>query len=98
MRRSAPSPPPAGAATPVADVSVLEAARRELGLTVGELWLRYFHLGGMSTSLEVDAILNGALVATAANHDRLAVALNERFAEQGGDHPIPYCSDEAGPS
>lgn len=75
-------------------VDVLELARRDVGFSVAELWCRYFALGGMSTALEVDAVLNGALVATASDRDRLAVALNERYAEMGGDHPVPYAGDE----
>lgn len=81
---------------PVAEVTdVLEQARRELELSVAELWLRYFSLGGMSTALEVEAILNGALLATGHDRDLLAVALNERYAELGGDHPVPYEGDQA---
>ena len=72
---------------------LLETARRELGLSHGELWLRYFALGGMGTSLEVEAYLYGALVPS--DHDRnvIAVALNERFAELGRDHPLRYTED-----
>ena len=75
-------------------VDVLERARRETGLAFGDLWFRYFALGGMSTVLEVEAVLYGARIAT--NHDRnlLAVALNERYAEMGGDHPVPYIAVE----
>jgi hypothetical protein len=76
-------------------VDVLERARRDVGLTVTELWFRYFALGGMQTPIQIDAVLNGALVATDVDRDRLAVALNERFAELGGDHPVPYAGDEA---
>lgn len=76
-------------------VDILEQARRDTGMSVGDLWFRYFALGGMSTPVEIDAILNGALVASVIDRDRLAVALNERFAELGGDHPVPYAGDEA---
>jgi hypothetical protein len=31
------------------------------GLTVDELWLRYFSLGGDAGQLEIDAYLNGAI-------------------------------------
>lgn len=75
-------------------IDILEQARRDTGMSVGDLWFRYFALGGMSTPIELDAILNGALVATVVDRDRLAVALNERFAELGGDHPVPYAGDE----
>jgi hypothetical protein len=74
-------------------VHPLEAGRRELGLPIGELWMRYFALGGMSAALEVEAVLHGALVTSANDHDLLAVALNERFSELGRDHPIAYSGD-----
>jgi len=73
---------------------VLEVARRDLGFSVVQLWYRYFALGGMSTALEVEAVLNGALVMSSVDRDRLAVALNERYAELGGDHPVPYTGDD----
>ena len=40
--------------------------------------------------------LENAVLDIAEPHDRdlLAVALNERFTEIGGDHPIPYSADE----
>ncbi len=71
----------------------LEQARRDVGLSVDDLWMRYFALGGMSTALEVEAYLFGALVPAPRDHDVLAVALNERFSELGGDHPVPYSGD-----
>lgn len=75
-------------------IDVLEQARREVGLSIADLWMRYFTLGGMSTALEVEAILFGALIADAHDRDVIAVALNERFAELGGDHPVPYSGDD----
>lgn len=79
-------------------LDLLEVARRDVGISVAELWCRYFALGGMYTALEVDAVLNGALVMQTIDRDRMAVALNERYAELGGDHPVPYVADEADPS
>jgi hypothetical protein len=75
-------------------IDPLEKARRGLELSVADLWWRYFAIGGMSTELEVEAILYRALVPTDTDRDILAVALNERFSELGGDHPIPYSDDE----
>lgn len=72
----------------------LELARIDVGLTHGELWFRYFELGGMSTALELEAFLYGALVATDHERDIVAVALNERYAELDRDHPVPYSDDE----
>ncbi|CAN5289432.1 hypothetical protein BH23ACT9_BH23ACT9_06360 [soil metagenome] len=71
----------------------LDQARRETRLSIDDLWLRYFALGGMGTALEVEAYLFNALVPPSHDHDVLAVALNERFAELGGDHPVPYAGD-----
>ena len=71
----------------------LDQARREVDLSHGELWLRYFELGGMSTSVELEAYLYGALQPSNHEHDMIAHALNERFTELGGDHPIPYASE-----
>lgn len=73
---------------------LLDAARQELGLSHGELWFRYFELGGMCTALEVEACLYGVLVLTEHDRDLIAVALNERFAEVGGDHPVAYSDDD----
>ena len=81
----------------MAEVGQLEQARRTLGLSMGDLWFRYFSLGGMSTALEVEAFLYGALLTEPHNQDLLAIALNERFAELGGDHPLPYSDDEKAP-
>lgn len=75
-------------------VDPLEKARRGLDMSVSDLWWRYFAIGGMSTELEVEAILYQALVATEGDRDMLSVALNERFSELGGDHPMRYSDDD----
>ncbi len=74
-------------------VDPLEKARRGLDLSVSDLWWRYFAIGGMSTELEVEAILYQALVPSDRDRDMLSVALNERFSELGGDHPMRYSDD-----
>jgi hypothetical protein len=75
----------------------LDQARRDAGLSLGELWLRYFELGGMSTALQVEAFLSGALRPSAHDRDVVAHALNERFVELGGNHPVPYSEDDDDP-
>jgi hypothetical protein len=70
----------------------LNDARIDAGLSIEELWLRYFALGGMATSTELEAYLHGLLSATDHNHDLIAHALNERFVELGRNHPVPYAS------
>ena len=71
----------------------LDQARHDAHLSESELFLRYFALGGMSTSLQVEAFLLGALVPSPHDHDVLAQALNERFSELGGNRPVPYSGD-----
>ena len=75
------------------DHDELETARNHLGLSVSALWARYFALGGMSTPIELEAALFGALVPDAHDRDLIVLALNERYAELGLEQPLPY-SDE----
>jgi hypothetical protein len=74
---------------------VLNRARRAAGLSHGELWVRYFEMGGMSTPVELEAFLYGALKPSVHDHDIIAHSLNERFVELGGNHPVPYLEDAA---
>ena len=71
-------------------LDALDVYRQETGLSYGELWLRYFELGGMSSRMDVEAILCGMLVPSDDDHDVIALALNERFAELGRGYPVPY--------
>jgi hypothetical protein len=80
--------------TDEAPVDVLDKFRQSAELTHGDLWIRYFGLGGMSTGLQVEAFLYGVLEPTSHDHDVIAQALNERFVEMGGNHPVPYREDE----
>ena len=74
-------------------VVTLDTFRVNAGLTHGELWLRYFEMGGMSSAFQVEAFVYGALEPSPHDHDVLAHALNERFTELGGDHPVPYAEN-----
>jgi hypothetical protein len=74
-------------------IDTLDVYRRNAELTRSELWMRYFELGGMSTALQVEAFLYGALQPSPHDHDVIAQALNERFVELGGDHSVPYAED-----
>jgi hypothetical protein len=47
----------------------------------------------MRTGFELEAILYGAILPTVHDHDVIAHALNERFVEMGGNHPVPYLED-----
>ncbi|MBO0730265.1 MAG: hypothetical protein J2P57_13480 [Acidimicrobiaceae bacterium] len=78
---------------PKATGDTLDRARRRAGLSHGELFLRYFELGGLSSALQVEAFCFGALTPTAHDHDVVVHAINERFSELGQDHPVPYSDD-----
>ena len=58
-----------------------------------ELWLRYFALGGMSTPVELEAYILGALRPTGHEHNLVVHAINERHLELGDDHPVPYVDE-----
>jgi hypothetical protein len=73
--------------------AALDDARKDAGLTQGELWLRYFELGGMSMPLEVEAYLFGLVVPSTHDREVLVHALNERFTELGRNHPVPHADD-----
>ena len=82
--------------SPIILPDALDGYRQEAGLSHGELWLRYFEMGGMSTAFELEAFLLGVLVPSGYDHDVIAQALNERFVELGGNHPVPYSADIIG--
>jgi len=77
----------------VKNLPSLDQARREAGLTITELWIRYFGLGGMSTPIELEAYLLGALEPTPHERNLVAHAINEHHMELGGDHPVPYVDE-----
>lgn len=74
--------------------NTLDAFRREARLSHSELWMRYFELGGMSSTFQLDAYMHGALQPSQHEHDVIAQALNERFVELGGNHPVPYSEND----
>jgi hypothetical protein len=76
---------------------VLEAARAQAGMSFDQLWIAYYALGGWAPPEVVRAFLGGSSAAV-IDYDVLAQAINERFLDQGGDHPVPYREDLAPPS
>ena len=68
------------------------AAYAAAQLTIPELWLRYFALGGAASEMEIDAYVNGAIALPAVQHDILAHAINERLDEIAPP-TAPYSTD-----
>jgi len=71
---------------------ILEAARVQAEMTFDELWLAYFALGGADSPEVVRAYLGG-LGTHPMDYDVLAQAINEKFVDRGGNHPVPYSDD-----
>src|SRR5829696_7952319 len=69
---------------------VLKVAVQRAGLTVDQLWLRYFALGGDAGRVEVDAYLHGLMPLPAPQRDMLAHAVNERLDELAWPRRVPY--------
>lgn len=73
----------------------LEELRRVLplaDLSVGQLWLRYFAIGGSVGQFEIEAYLFAAHQLPVLECDLLVQALNERFMDLSLDIRIPYSS------
>jgi len=73
----------------------LRVAMAQADLTIPELWLRYFALGGTATAGDVEAHLNGERDDAFdgdgdLQHDTLVQALNERFMELDTGDALPY--------
>jgi hypothetical protein len=65
---------------------VMEANRRQAGITYNDLWLCYFSLTGDAAPLEVEAYLQGLMPLPPLQQDILAQALHECLASDSG-HP-----------
>lgn len=59
-------------------------------LTMEQLWLRYFTLGGDAGLMEVEAHLHGLMPLPDLQRDILAHAINERLDELVWPGRIPY--------
>jgi hypothetical protein len=71
---------------------VLEAARTGAGMSFSELWFAYFALGGAAEPDVLRSYLRG-LHTGAFDYDVVAHAINERYLEQGLNHPVPYLDE-----
>lgn len=68
-----------------------EESLRHTDISIEELWLRYFSLGGQVGQFEVEAYIHGAMALPALQRDLLAHALNERLDEVYSQEPrAPY--------
>jgi hypothetical protein len=70
--------------------SVLAAGFAHADLTLDQLWLRYFALGGSADVMDVDAYVSGLAAFPEGQRDLLAHAINERLDELVAPHRVPY--------
>lgn len=67
---------------------------RHADVSLEELWLRYFTLGGQAGQFEIEAYIHGAMALPPLQRDVLAHALNERLDELYSQAPrAPYSMD-----
>ena len=59
-------------------------------LSIEELWRRCFELGGMNSPLQLEAFVYGFARLTPHEHNLIAVAMNEYFAEFDPGQFVPY--------
>lgn len=67
----------------------LASALARADLTLEQLWLRSFGLGGVTDVIEIEAYLGGLLPLPAGQRDILAHVVNERLDELTGER-VPY--------
>ena len=73
-----------------APVSHLGAALSQLGLSARDLWIGYFAIGGNASLAEVKGWLDGTAEPDDMDHDLIAHAMNEEFADRDLNHPLGY--------
>lgn len=62
-------------------------------LSLEDIWLRYFALGGDAGKVEIEAYLSGLMPLASLQHNILAHAINERLDELGPPPRAPYRPD-----
>ncbi|RZU31565.1 PP2C family protein-serine/threonine phosphatase [Blastococcus saxobsidens] len=70
--------------------SAVTAGFSRAELTLEQLWVRYFALGGTADLTDLDAYLHGLSTLPDAQCDLLAHAVNERLDELFTRHRVPY--------
>jgi hypothetical protein len=79
---------------------LLSHAMTDAGITTGDLWLRYFSIGGYAGEYEVDAYIQSILSLPPSDRDLLAHAANELIDELPPRARAPYLEDlkQTGPA
>jgi hypothetical protein len=70
--------------------TAVATAQEMLGLSLEQLWVDTLALGGRATLFELGRFVAGLGDLSAHEYDVVAQALNDRFLDEGSDHPVPY--------
>jgi hypothetical protein len=93
MTESDKSPPDPSAGSEQKQSRLLSHALTSAGINTGELWLRYFSIGGYVGEYEVDAYIQSLLSLPPYDRDLLAHAANELIDELPSRPRAPYVED-----
>jgi hypothetical protein len=74
----------------------LHSGFMESGLALYDLWLLQIAVGGTTSLLELDAIVNDCLHPSWIQHETIAVALNEYLADRGDARAVSYWHQPVG--
>jgi len=75
----------------MADVAALRHALAELNVSVLQVWITYFSLGGNRDADHIATYLAGdGGGADVIDHDHIIDALNDLYFDRGLDHPLTY--------
>jgi hypothetical protein len=75
--------------------TILDGHRAQAGVTVADLWLDCFAIGGQLSPDDLQSVLSGTATPNDVDYDVIAQALNDTFTDSGEDHPVPYAEDFA---
>jgi hypothetical protein len=75
----------------------LQRGFRLTGLTVSELWIAAWGIGGEFHRSDIEDITAGERPATPSEHNILAAALNDYFTEHDQNHPVAAWQDLRSP-
>ncbi|MCQ1951249.1 MULTISPECIES: hypothetical protein [Arthrobacter] len=74
---------------------LLKKALEDARLTVPEVWMKYFSIGGAAGEYEIDAYINGSLSLPPFQRDILAHAANELIDQLPARPRAPYSAEVA---
>lgn len=72
---------------------MLHANLQAYGIRIGDLWLRYFSIGGNAGEYEIDAYIHGSYPLPRLERDFIAHAANELIDELPSLPRPPYSDD-----